>query len=125
VSGEDGDGVWDVEDEVMGCAVNIAVEPLMASELVSEALVWLEELVAAAVGRSVTACGVAVVVLSSCVVAVCVVVDAAAAVCSALWVVVIPRILSARLSIGEKISRAWRGCRWSWKWADEIDTSRK
>jgi hypothetical protein len=39
VSGEDGDGVWDVEDEVMGCAVNIAVEPLMASELVSEALV--------------------------------------------------------------------------------------
>jgi hypothetical protein len=62
--------------------------------------------VAAAVGRTVTACGVAVVVLSSCVVAVCVVVDAAAAVCSALWVVVIPRILSARLSIGEKISRA-------------------
>jgi hypothetical protein len=70
-------------------------------------VIGLEELVAGAAGTTVTTCGVAVIVLPSCVVVVWEVVDAAAVVCSALWVVVIPRTLSARLSIGEKISRAW------------------
>ena len=91
----------------MGCAAIIAVELIVGSGLVSEALVGLEALVADAVGTTVTTCDVAVIILPSCVVAVWEVVDAAAAVCSALWVVVIPRMLSARLSIGDKTSRAW------------------
>jgi hypothetical protein len=91
----------------VGCAATVAVELPLGSELVSEGLIGLEELVANAVGTTVTTCGVAVIVLPSCVVAVWEVVDAAAAVCSALWVVVIPRMLSARLSIGDKTSRAW------------------
>ena len=80
----------------MDCAATVNVELLMGSELVADA-----------VGTTVTTCGVAVIVLPSCVVAVWEVVDAVAAVCPALWVVVIPRMLSARLSIGEKMSRAW------------------
>jgi hypothetical protein len=89
------------------CAATVAVELLVASELVPEVLIRLEELVADAVGTTVTTCGVAVIVLRSCVVAVWEVVDAVAAVCSALWVVVTPMMLSARLSIGDKMSRAW------------------
>lgn len=110
VRDEDGDGVWDVdwsvvadtEEEVADCVV----EPLVASEFVAEELVWLEEVVAEAVGTTVTTCGLAVDVLSFCVAGVCEVVGVAAAVCSVLWVVVIPRMLSARLSIGDKMSRA-------------------
>lgn len=91
----------------MDCAATVAVELLVGSELVSEVVIGLEELVAGAAGTTVTTCGVAVIVLPSCVVVVWEVVDAVAAVCSALWVVVIPKMLSARLSIGDKISRAW------------------
>ena len=91
----------------MDCAATVAVELLVGSELVSEAVIGLEELVAGTVGTTVTTCGVAVIVLESCVVVVWEVVDTVAAVCSALWVVVIPRMLSARLSIGDKISRVW------------------
>jgi hypothetical protein len=112
---EEADRLWEVEwifvvnteDEVVGCAATVAVELLVRSELVSEAVIGLEELVAGAVGTTVTICGVAVIVLESCVVVVWEVVDVVAAVCSALWVVVIPRMLSARLSIGDKISRVW------------------
>jgi hypothetical protein len=96
----------DTEDEVVDDAVNVEVEPRMALDSLPEALLWLEEPVDAAVGTTVTTCGVAFIVLSFCVVAVWEVVDATTAVCSVLWVEVIPRILSARLSIGEKMSRA-------------------
>lgn len=98
--------VASAEDEAIDGTVSVAVETLMASELVSEALVCVEELVAAAVGTTVTTCVVAVGVLSSFVVVVCRVVDVRAAACAELCVVVIPRMLSARLSIGEKMSRA-------------------
>ena len=91
----------------MGCTATVAVELVVGSELVSEPVIGLEELAAGAVGTTVTTCGVAVIVLPSCVVVVWDVVDAVAAVCSALWVAVIPRMLSARLSIGDKMSRAW------------------
>jgi hypothetical protein len=112
---EEADRLWEVEwffvvnteGEVVDCAATVAVELPVGSELVSDAVIGLEELVAGAVGTTVTTCGVAVIVLPSCVVVVWEVVDAVAAVCSALWVVVIPRMLSARLSIGDKISRAW------------------
>lgn len=79
----------------MDCAATVVVELLVGSELVADA-----------VGTTVTTCGVALMALPSCVVAVWEVVDVVAAVCSALWVVVIPRMLSARLSIGDKMSRA-------------------
>jgi hypothetical protein len=112
---DEADRLWEVEwisvvnteDEVVGCTATVAVELVVGSELVSEPVIGLEELAAGAVGTTVTTCGVAVIVLPSCVVVVWDVVDAVAAVCSALWVVVIPRMLSARLSIGDKISRAW------------------
>jgi hypothetical protein len=112
---DEADRLWEVEwisvvnteDEVVGCTATVAVELVVGSELVSEPVIGLEELAAGAVGTTVTTCGVAVIVLPSCVVVVWEVVDAVAAVCSALWVVVIPRMLSARLSIGDKISRAW------------------
>jgi len=89
------------------CTATVVVKLLVGSELVSEAVIGLEELVVGAVGTTVTTCGVAVIVPPSCVVVVWEVVDAVAAVSSALWVVVIPRMLSARLSIGDMISRAW------------------
>jgi hypothetical protein len=103
--------VVNAEDEVPDCAAAVAAELLGGSEFVSEALIGLEELVAGAVGITVTTCGVALIVLPSCVVAVWEVIDAAAAVCSALWVVVIPRMLLARLSIGDRMSRARSRCR--------------
>lgn len=77
---------------MVDCAATVVVELLVGSELVADA-----------VGTTVTTCGVALMALPSCVVAV---VDVVAAVCSALWVVVIPRMPSARLSIGDKMSRA-------------------
>jgi hypothetical protein len=112
---DEADRLWEVEwipvvnteDEVVGCTATVAVELVVGSELVSEPVIGLEELAAGAVGTTVTTCGVAVIVLPSCVVVVWDVVDAVAAVCSALWVAVIPRMLSARLSIGDKMSRAW------------------
>ena len=68
----------------MDFAVAVVVKLLVGSELVSEAVIGLEELVAGAAGTTVTTCGVAVIVLPSCVVVVWEVVDAVAAFCSAL-----------------------------------------
>ena len=99
------------EEALIDCIVDVAADPLVVAELISETLASLEALVAAAVRTTVTTCGVAVVALSFCGVAVCEVVDAAAAVCCDVSVVVMPSTLSARLSTGDKMSLAWRCCR--------------
>jgi hypothetical protein len=92
----DGPSVVDMEEEV----ADWAVEVLLASKSVPVALVWLELLVAVAVGTVVTTCGTAVVVVSACGVA-----DAAAVVWTVLWAVEIPNTLSARLPSADQMSR--------------------
>lgn len=87
--------------------MDVMLAEVTLSEVVEVGAVSLEELavVEATVGTTVTTCGLEEVVGSSCVVvAGCGVVDAAA-VCWVLPAVVMPKMLLARLSMGENMSR--------------------
>ena len=115
-----GDTVSDVVEDDMDAAlvdrtvveVGMLLADVTLPEVVEDGVVSVEELVvvAATVGTTVTTCGLAEVVGSSCVIeSGCGVVDAgivdAAAVSCVLSLVVMPKMLSARLSMGENMSR--------------------